>query len=182
MCMQRLEKRPISPHVFEIDNPTKFHYAMPVNAISSIANRATGVMLSVGEPSLPVNARARRDCAAASLAVPACRKQHLPPESCCGTAGVTGVGWIALTGDLPGAVAAFKASTPWLVYPVKAAIAGPMVYHYLGGLRHLIWDQQKIGKQAAKTSMLEYSAVVKSSWAVIYASAAGTLALSVLSF
>ena len=95
---------------------------------------------------------------------------------------MTGVGWVALTGDLPGAVAAFKASTPWLVYPVKAAIAGPMVYHYLGGLRHLVWDQQKIGKQAAKTSMLEYPAVVKSSWAVIYASAAGTLALSVLSF
>ena len=50
MILQRLEKRPVSPHVFEIDNPTKFHYDMPINAISSIANRVTGVMLSVGRP------------------------------------------------------------------------------------------------------------------------------------
>lgn len=40
-------KRPVSPHVFEIDGKS-FHYKMPMGAVSSIANRATGVMLSVG--------------------------------------------------------------------------------------------------------------------------------------
>jgi succinate dehydrogenase (ubiquinone) cytochrome b560 subunit len=40
-------KRPVSPHVFEIDGK-QFHYKMPYGAISSITNRATGVMLSVG--------------------------------------------------------------------------------------------------------------------------------------
>ena len=38
----------MSPHVFEADG-SKFHYAMPINAITSIMNRATGVALTVGE-------------------------------------------------------------------------------------------------------------------------------------
>ena len=45
--MQRVAKRPVSPHVFEIDSRGT-HYKMPINAISSIMNRATGVALSVG--------------------------------------------------------------------------------------------------------------------------------------
>lgn len=45
--MQRTSKRPVSPHVFEIDGKS-MHYRMPINAISSIMNRATGVALSVG--------------------------------------------------------------------------------------------------------------------------------------
>ena len=57
-----------------------------------------------------------------------------------------------------------------------------MVYHYLGGMRHLVWDQMKIGRQSAKGSVMEYPAVVRSSWAIIYGSAAGTLALAALSF
>ena len=46
-CLQRVKKRPVSPHVFETDG-TKFHYAMPINAVTSIMNRATGVALTVG--------------------------------------------------------------------------------------------------------------------------------------
>jgi succinate dehydrogenase (ubiquinone) cytochrome b560 subunit len=40
-------KRPLSPHVFEIDHK-QMHYKMPLAATSSILNRVTGVMLSVG--------------------------------------------------------------------------------------------------------------------------------------
>ena len=36
----------MSPHVFEVDQPTKFHYKMPINAVSSIANRVTGFALT----------------------------------------------------------------------------------------------------------------------------------------
>ena len=36
----------MSPHVFEIDKPTEPHYKMPINAISSIASRVTGCVLS----------------------------------------------------------------------------------------------------------------------------------------
>ena len=40
-------KRPLSPHVFEIDYKS-MHYKFPLGAISSVTNRATGAMLSVG--------------------------------------------------------------------------------------------------------------------------------------
>ncbi|GAB4822966.1 hypothetical protein N2152v2_010012 [Parachlorella kessleri] len=42
-----VSKRPVSPHVFEIDMK-QLHYKMPVGALSSITNRATGCALSVG--------------------------------------------------------------------------------------------------------------------------------------
>lgn len=50
---QLVAKRPVSPHVFEIDGRQP-HYKFPIGAISSITNRATGVMLSVGEQPLQV--------------------------------------------------------------------------------------------------------------------------------
>ncbi len=40
-------RRPLSPHVFEIDGKA-FHYKMPWGATSSILNRATGTALSAG--------------------------------------------------------------------------------------------------------------------------------------
>ena len=40
-------KRPLSPHVFEIDHK-QMHYKFPLAALTSIANRVTGTMLSVG--------------------------------------------------------------------------------------------------------------------------------------
>lgn len=46
--LQRVKKRPVSPHVFETDG-AKFHYKMPINATTSIINRATGVALTVGK-------------------------------------------------------------------------------------------------------------------------------------
>lgn len=42
-----MAKRPVSPHVFEITG-VQPHYKFPLGAISSITNRATGCMLSVG--------------------------------------------------------------------------------------------------------------------------------------
>ena len=45
--LELVAKRPLSPHVFEIDYK-QMHYKMPLAATSSIANRVSGVMLSVG--------------------------------------------------------------------------------------------------------------------------------------
>lgn len=42
-----VSKRPLSPHVFDIDYK-QMHYKFPLGAISSVTNRVTGVMLSVG--------------------------------------------------------------------------------------------------------------------------------------
>ena len=44
---QLVANRPVSPHVFEITG-LQPHYKFPLGAISSITNRATGCMLSVG--------------------------------------------------------------------------------------------------------------------------------------
>ncbi|KAK9916571.1 hypothetical protein WJX75_004345 [Coccomyxa subellipsoidea] len=140
--LDRVKHRPVSPHVFE-EGGTKFHYNMPINAVTSIMNRATGVALTVG---------------------------------------FTGVGWIALTGDLMATIEAIKTTSPLIVYPLKAAVAFPLVYHYLGGVRHVFWDKAKYGNQADKSSPLENSAVDRSSKLLVGASAIGTLALTVASF
>jgi succinate dehydrogenase (ubiquinone) cytochrome b560 subunit len=104
---QLVAKRPVSPHVFEITG-VQPHYKFPLGAISSITNRATGCMLSVG---------------------------------------TWAAAYIALTGDLGAAINAFKEAAPLLVFPAKAVVAFPLIYHYLGGLRHVYWDHAKYGNQ-----------------------------------
>lgn len=85
-------------------------------------------------------------------------------------------------GDLPAAVDAFTASYPSLVYPAKAVITWPLFYHYLGGVRHIIWDKHSMGKQAEKKSYLENEAVNKSSKFIFATSIVGTLGLTILQF
>ena len=60
---------------------------------------------------------------------------------------MTGAGAVALTRDLPATIEALKSTSPLLLYPIKAAVAFPLVYHYLGGLRHVIWDKASYGNQ-----------------------------------
>ena len=57
----------------------------------------------------------------------------------------------------------------------------PLVYHYLGGLRHIVWEKHTIGKQADKKSYLENEVVDKTSRAIFGASIAATLGLVVYS-
>ena len=54
MLMQRIKNRPMSPDVLDIDGK-QLHYKLPIGAISSIANRVTGVGMSVGVPLLVPN-------------------------------------------------------------------------------------------------------------------------------
>ncbi len=88
---------------------------------------------------------------------------------------------MALGGDLPATIAAFKDTLPFLVLPAKAAIAFPFVYHYAGGLRHIIWDKHSIGNQAEKTSLLDVPSVDRSSRIIIGTSIIGTLGLALIS-
>ena len=73
-------------------------------------------------------------------------KRLLPP------AGTWVAGGVALSGDLVGAVEAFKAAAPALVLPAKFVVAFPLVYHYLGGVRHVIWDKAHYGNMARPAS------------------------------
>ena len=101
----------------------------------------------------------------------------LPP---CVTAGATTAAYLALTGDLPSALLAFKTNYPILVYPAKAIIAFPIVYHYLGGLRHFAWDLSKIGPNADHTSLLETERVEQSSKILVGSSVALTVLLALM--
>lgn len=96
--------------------------------------------------------------------------------------GIGAAGAIALVGDLPAALDAFTASYPSLVYPAKAVITWPLFYHYLGGVRHIVWEKHSMGKQAEKKSYLENEAVNKSSRFIFATSVVGTLGLTVLQF
>ena len=56
------------------------------------------------------------------------------------SAGVTGIGALSLMGvDAPGMMQTIGA-TPFA--PIfKFGVAFPLVYHYLGGVRHIVWDK-----------------------------------------
>lgn len=61
--MQRIQHRPMSPDVLTLDGK-QLHYKLPIGAISSIANRVSGIGLSVGMPLL---------CLMTSLLIRVCR-------------------------------------------------------------------------------------------------------------
>lgn len=98
----------------------------------------------------------------------------------CATPGSGIAGYLALSGSLPGAVEALTAS-PLLLYPAKALIAWPLLYHYGGGVRHLYWDEYKYGIQVDKTSPLELPAVTSSSRTLLYGSIAASVLLAAVS-
>ena len=79
------------------------------------------------------------------------------------SAGFMGGSYIALTGNLPGLVSSVAATSPILLFPLKFAVAYTLLYHYLGGVRHIVWDHSKLGPMADKKSMLELPAVEMSS-------------------
>lgn len=66
------------------------------------------------------------------------------------------------------------------MFPTKLIITFPLVYHYLGGMRHFVWDLYKIGNQADKTSLLETPRVEESSKILLGASAALSFVLAIL--
>lgn len=61
--------------------------------------------------------------------------------------GFAAAGAAALVTDLPEAIDAFKQAFPLLVWPLKFAISFNLIYHYLGGVRHIVWDHHRMGNQ-----------------------------------
>jgi succinate dehydrogenase (ubiquinone) cytochrome b560 subunit len=89
--------RPVSPHVTI--------YAFPIAALSSIVNRATGMVLSVGCLGLGVIEMANGSGAALNL------------------------------------METLGTSSFLIAGPAKFCVAFPFAYHYLGGVRHWVWDR-----------------------------------------
>ena len=58
--------------------------------------------------------------------------------------------------------------------PAKVGVTFPILYHLLGGVRHLVWDSSKVGNQVTP-SMLDRAAVEQSSYALFGVSGLGSL-------
>ena len=85
----------------------------------------------------------------------------------CVLSGAVGVGGvIACAGGpeaVPETVEMFKTQFPMLVFPVKAALSFPFVYHGVAGMRHLVWDMSVFGidnENAKKSSMFVFASSV----------------------
>ena len=85
----------------------------------------------------------------------------------CVLSGAVGVGGvIACVGGpeaVPETVELFKTQFPLLVFPAKAMLSFPFVYHGVAGLRHLIWDMSVFGidnENARKSSMFVFASSV----------------------
>lgn len=117
--------RPVSPHVTI--------YRFPLSALTSIANRVTGVSLSVG---------------------------------------VAGIAGLALVGGDVSAVLSGIGSVPLVGTVGKLAVSFPLIYHYLGGVRHVVWDKNP--------STLTNEDVEKASLVLIGSSVVLSLGVSVL--
>lgn len=188
---QLVKKRPLAPDVFEIDMKGP-HYKFPWGAITSIGNRVSGCLLTAGarlrertglrgprargctasgRPAAAGGGAGARDNSSGSVPAPDDAPQR-PNLNQTTPPGFAAAGYVALTGDLPGALAALKANHPVLAVPAKFIISYPLIYHYMGGLRHFVWDLHKIGNNADKTSLLEKDRVEQSSKVLVAVSLA----------
>ncbi|MEW5319829.1 MAG: hypothetical protein WDW38_010954 [Sanguina aurantia] len=140
--LERTKSRPLSPDVIELDNKS-LHYKFPWGGISSIANRATGTVLSVG-------------FAAAA--------------------------YLTMFHDLPSVVTAVSTANPIFLFPLKFFLSYTIIYHWAGGVRHLIWDKHKIGNMAKADSLLEVPAVELSSKVILGGSAVVAFLLAFLQY
>eukprot|EP00499_Haloplacidia_sp_CaronLabIsolate_P010295 CAMPEP_0196769468 /NCGR_PEP_ID=MMETSP1104-20130614/562_1 /TAXON_ID=33652 /ORGANISM="Cafeteria sp., Strain Caron Lab Isolate" /LENGTH=169 /DNA_ID=CAMNT_0042139563 /DNA_START=8 /DNA_END=517 /DNA_ORIENTATION=+ len=88
-------------------------------------------------------------------------------------AGMSAMGMAALFGtDVTQMMYAFKDAAPLLVPPAKFAVAFGLTYHYLGGLRHVVWDNCP--------EMLTNEKVEQLSFAMVGAAAGTSLVLTFL--
>lgn len=95
--------------------------------------------------------------------------------------GFCSVGALNVVSDV-GPLLEAAASCPYLAVPAKLAISFPLVYHYMGGIRHFYWDHYSYGVQSDKTTPLEVPAVKSSSIALMGAAAAASAGLAFVQF
>jgi succinate dehydrogenase (ubiquinone) cytochrome b560 subunit len=89
----------------------------------------------------------------------------------CLTIGTSGIGAMALAGMDVAEVAATIGSSPVGVV-AKFAVAFPLVYHYSGGFRHILWDKSpemltNEGVEKASYILVGFSTVVSAGVAML---------------
>lgn len=86
--------------------------------------------------------------------------------------GIAGVGAIALGGGDASSVMSTIGNTAGLGMLAKFAVSFPLVYHYAGGIRHVMWDKNP--------EMLQNEDVTQSSYILVGASTAVSVALALM--
>lgn len=137
--------RHVAPHV-EI-------YKFPPAALSSITNRITGVALSAGEQN--------------DFFV----RENLLYFIRLLLTGITGIAAVSLVGADAAHIMTCIGDSPVGVL-ARFAVAFPFVFHYLGGIRHIAWDNNP--------EMLTTDQVEKSSYVVIGAAVAVSTGLALV--
>lgn len=84
------------------------------------------------------------------------------------TVGMAALAGVSLGSDAIATIEAFKTAAPYVVPPLKLAVSFPIIYHYMAGVRHLVWDTYHIGNQTEK-SLLDKESVESSSNALFAA-------------
>ena len=74
------------------------------------------------------------------------------------SAGITGIGALALAGSDVPSVMTTIGSIPVLSVFAKFSVGFPLIYHYFGGIRHTIWD--KIPETTLTNESVEQSSYI----------------------
>lgn len=114
------KERPLSPHLTI--------YKFKINMITSVFFRGTGVFMMAG----------------AALALRAARTHVCAQTPCYIASARAGLAALSMA-YLPSSITVSSAVYALQQYPllsalVKAGVAFPLTYHFLGGMRHLAWD------------------------------------------
>lgn len=94
--------------------------------------------------------------------------------------GTIAVAGLALKTDVAPIVQYLASMHPVVLFPLKFAVCYTIFFHYMGGLRHIVWDHHTIGNQADKSSLLELDKADMSSKALYAASAVMSLICAAL--
>ena len=86
--------------------------------------------------------------------------------------GIAGISALSLGGADVGAVVSSIGSIAVIGQAAKFSVAFPLVYHYLAGVRHILWDRNP--------DMLETEKVTQSSYVLVGASSAVSVALALI--
>jgi len=81
---------------------------------------------------------------------------------------------MAIDCNIPVILDAVKTSAPAVIPVAKLCVAFPLTFHYLGGVRHLVWDHTLKG--------LDIKSMEMSSYVLFGSSAAISVVLAAISF
>lgn len=89
--------------------------------------------------------------------------------------GITGVGALALAGTDVSALASILGNVALVGPAAKFAVGFPLIYHYFGAVRHVIWDR-------IPESTLTTEEVTRSSYILLGSSIASSIGFAFVSF